>query len=157
MSHKRKESAKPKPSPPRACCPSVRERQSGNTNLRDLGAPLLQFSRPAVSNSVRPHGLQHASLPSITNSQSSLKLTHVHHVGDAIQPSQPLSPPPPPSFNPSQHQGLFQWSVPNVQPLFCLFLSQTDSSFALNTKSSPHGKALLPIWLNPDLADALAS
>ena len=35
--------------------------------------------------------------------------THVHRVGDAIQPSHPLSSPSPPAFNPSQHQGLFQW------------------------------------------------
>ena len=35
--------------------------------------------------------------------------THVHRVGDAIQPSHPLSSPSPPAFNLSQHQGLFQW------------------------------------------------
>ena len=35
--------------------------------------------------------------------------THVHWVGDAIQPSHPLSSPPLPAFNLSQHQGLFQW------------------------------------------------
>ena len=34
--------------------------------------------------------------------------THVHWVGDAVQPSYPLSPSPP-AFNVSQHQGLFQW------------------------------------------------
>ena len=34
--------------------------------------------------------------------------THVHWVDDAIQPSHPLSPSPPPAFNLSQHQGLFQ-------------------------------------------------
>ena len=34
--------------------------------------------------------------------------THVHWVGDAIQPSHPLSFPSPPAFNLSQHQGLFQ-------------------------------------------------
>ena len=34
--------------------------------------------------------------------------THVHHVGDAFQPSYPLLFPSP-SFNLSQHQGLFQW------------------------------------------------
>ena len=34
--------------------------------------------------------------------------THVHRVGDAIQPSHPLSSPSPPAFNLSQHQGLFQ-------------------------------------------------
>ena len=35
--------------------------------------------------------------------------THVHRVGDAIQPSHPLSSHSPPAPNPSQHQGLFQW------------------------------------------------
>ena len=34
---------------------------------------------------------------------------HVHWVSDAIQPSHPLSSPSPPTFNLSQHQGLFQW------------------------------------------------
>ena len=34
--------------------------------------------------------------------------THVDRVGDAIQPSHPLSSPSPPAPNPSQHQGLFQ-------------------------------------------------
>ena len=35
--------------------------------------------------------------------------THVHWVGDAIQPSHPLLSPSPPAFNLSQHQGLFKW------------------------------------------------
>ena len=35
--------------------------------------------------------------------------TPVHWVGDAIQPSHPLSSPSPPAPNPSQHQSLFQW------------------------------------------------
>ena len=35
--------------------------------------------------------------------------THVHWVSDAIQPSHPLSSPSSPTFNLSQHQGLFQW------------------------------------------------
>ena len=34
--------------------------------------------------------------------------THVYRVGDAIQPSHPLSSPSP-AFNLCQHQGLFQW------------------------------------------------
>ena len=44
----------------------------------------------------------HHQLPEFTQ-------THVHQVGDAIQPSHPLSSPSPPAFNLSQHQGLFQW------------------------------------------------
>ena len=34
--------------------------------------------------------------------------THVHRVGDAIQPSHPLSSPSPPALNLSQHQDFFQ-------------------------------------------------
>ena len=45
-----------------------------------------------------------------------LAQTHIHWVGDAIQPSHPLSSPSPPTFNLSQHQSLFQWvsSSPQV-------------------------------------------
>ena len=35
--------------------------------------------------------------------------THIHRVGDAIQPSHPLSSPSPLAPNPSQHPSLFQW------------------------------------------------
>ena len=41
--------------------------------------------------------------------------THVYHVGDAIQLSHSLSSPSPPTFNLSQHQGLFQWVSPSHQ------------------------------------------
>ena len=37
-----------------------------------------------------------------------LAQTHVHQVGDAIQPSHPLSSLSPPAFNLSQHHGLYQ-------------------------------------------------
>ena len=37
--------------------------------------------------------------------------TYVHWVGDAIQPSCPLSPPSLPAFSLSQHQGFFQWVI----------------------------------------------
>ena len=43
----------------------------------------------------------HHQLPEFTQ-------THVHQVGDDIQPSYPLSSPFTPALNPSQHQGLFQ-------------------------------------------------
>ena len=39
--------------------------------------------------------------------------SHVHWIGDAIQPSHPLSSPSPPAPNPSQHQSLFQWVNPS--------------------------------------------
>ena len=45
-----------------------------------------------------------------------LAQTHVHQVGDAIQPPYRLSSPSPPALNLPQHQGLFQWvsSLPQV-------------------------------------------
>ena len=43
----------------------------------------------------------HHQLPEFTQ-------THVHWVGDAIQPSHPLLSPSNPAFNLSQHQGLFR-------------------------------------------------
>ena len=49
------------------------------------------------------------STPGLPVHQQLLELsqTHVHRVGDAIQPSHPLSSPSPPALNLSQHQGLF--------------------------------------------------
>ena len=44
-----------------------------------------------------------------------LALTHVHWIGDATQPSHPLSSSSPPTFNLSQHQGLFQWASSSHQ------------------------------------------
>ena len=44
----------------------------------------------------------HRQLPEFTQ-------THVHRVGDAIQPSHPLSSPSPSAPSPSQHQSFFQW------------------------------------------------
>ena len=55
-----------------------------------------------------PRGLQHARLP-VLHYFLELAQTHVHWVGDANQPSHPLSSPSPPALNLSQHQGLFQW------------------------------------------------
>ena len=51
------------------------------------------------------------SMPGLPVHHQLLELaqTHVHWVGDAIQPSHPLSSPSPPTFNLSQHQGLFKW------------------------------------------------
>ena len=61
-----------------------------------------------MSNSLRPHGLQHTRLP-CSSPTPKLAQAHVHRVSDAIQPSYPLSSPSPPVFNLSQHQGLFKW------------------------------------------------
>ena len=44
---------------------------------------------------------------SLYHQHPELAHTHIYWVGDAIQPSHPLSSPSPPTFNLSQHQGLF--------------------------------------------------
>ena len=44
----------------------------------------------------------HHQIPEFTH-------THVHWVGDAIQPSHPLPSPSPPALKLSQHQRLFKW------------------------------------------------
>ena len=68
----------------------------------------VKFSCSVMSNSLWPHGLQHArpTSPSPTpNGYSNwCPLTWW-----CIQPSHPLSSPSPPAFNLSQHQGIFQW------------------------------------------------
>jgi len=54
--------------------------------------------------------------------------TRAHWVGDAIQPSYPLSSPSPPTLNPSQHQGLFKWvSSPHQVPKVLEFQLQHQS------------------------------
>ena len=67
----------------------------------------VQFSHSVMSDSV---WLMDCSTPGLPVHQQLLEFTqiHGHSVGDAIQPSHPLSSPSPPSFNLSQHQGLFK-------------------------------------------------
>ena len=76
---------------------------------RCLASYVIQFSSIAQScltlcdpmNRSMPGLPVHHQLPEFTQ-------THVHQVGDAIQPSHPLLSPSPPAPNPSQHQSLFQ-------------------------------------------------
>ena len=83
--------------------------------------------------------------------------THVHWVGDAIQPSHPLSSPSPPALNLSQHQGLFQWVSSSHQVEFLpitkfqflgtflqLFYSMTKLKFLI-TESG------LKVWYQPTM------
>ena len=69
---------------------------------------MTQFSSVAQSCSIPcdPMSCSMSGLP-VHHPLSEFTQTHVHCVGDAIQPSHPLSSPSP-SFSLSQHQGLFQ-------------------------------------------------
>ena len=70
--------------------------------------PTVQFSCSVMSDSATPMDCSTPGLP-VHHQLSELTQTHVHWVGDAIQPSHPLLSPSPPAFNLSHHQGLFQW------------------------------------------------
>ena len=68
----------------------------------------------------------HQQLPEVTQ-------THVHRVSDAIQPYH-LSPPSPPAFNLSQHQGLFKWVSSSLMwPKYWSF------SFSISTSNEYSG------------------
>ena len=66
-----------------------------------------EFSHSVLSDSLQPHGL--CSIPGfpVDHELPELAQTHVHRVGDAIQPCHPLLSPSPPAFSLSQYQGFF--------------------------------------------------
>ena len=79
-------------------------------NLKLLILPSVQFSSVTQScpTPCDPMNRRTPGLP-VHHQLREFTQTHVHRVGDAIQPSHPLSSPSPPAPNPSQHQSLFQW------------------------------------------------
>ena len=79
-------------------------KQINSSNSKLICSSVQSFSRVRLCNPINrstPGLPVHHHLPEFTQ-------THVHRVGDAIQPSHPLSSPAPPAPNPSQHQSLFQ-------------------------------------------------
>ena len=58
-----------------------------------------------------------------------LTQTHVHWIGDGIQPSHPLSSSCPPTFKLSQHQDLFKWVSSSHQVAKVLELQLQYQSF----------------------------
>ena len=80
----------------------------------------------------------HHQLPGLTQ-------THVHRVGDAIQPSHPLSFPSPPALSLSQHHSLFPMS------LFFTSGGQSIGSFSFNINPSNECSGLISFrmdWLH---------
>ena len=74
-----------------------------------LGNDSVQFSAVTQSCLILCDSMNH-STPGLPVHHQLLEFTqtHVHRVGDIIQPSHPLSSPSPPAPSCSQHQGLFQ-------------------------------------------------
>ena len=93
----------------------------------------VYFIRSVVSDPLWPHELQHTSLP-VHHQLLEFTQTHVHWVGDATQPSHPLSSPSPPAFNLSQHQGSFQTSQFFTSGGQSIGLSASTSVLPMNTQ-----------------------
>ena len=120
-----------------------------------------------MSDSLWPHGL---SMPGFHQQLPELIQTQVLWVGDAVQASHPLLFPSPPTFNLSQHQGLFYWVSSLHQVAKVLELQLQYQSFQwifrsmdignLISGSSALCKSSLNIWkfmlhilLKPSLKD----
>ena len=71
--------------------------------------------------------------------------THIHWVGDAIQPSQPLLSPSPHAFNLSQHQSLFKWVSSSHQVTKVLEFQLQHQSFQWTLRTDPFRMALLAV------------
>ena len=90
---------------------------------------LIQFSSAAQSR-LTLYDPVDCSTPGFLVCHQLLELaqTHIHQVGDAIQPSHPLSSPSP-TFNLSQHRGLFQWVSSSHQVAKVLEFQLQQQSF----------------------------
>ena len=82
----------------------VKQAKKKNTNTVSVEFSSVTQSCPTLCN------LMTRSIPSLPVHHQLLELaqTQVHQVGDAIEPSPPLSSPSPPALNLSQRQGLFK-------------------------------------------------
>ena len=93
------------------------------------------------------------STPGLSDQLPEFTQTHVHWVSDAIQPSHPLSCPSPPTFNLSQHEGLFKWVSSHMRwPKYWSF------SFSINPSNEYSGLISFRIdWLDLSVQGTLKS
>ena len=102
----------------------------------------VQFSRSIISDSLRPHELQHTR-PPVHHQLPEFIQTHVPQVSDAVQLSHPLSFPSPPDPNPSQHQRLFQWVNSSHEVAKVLEFQLQHHSFQRNARADLLQKGLV--------------
>ena len=97
----------------------------------------VQFSSVQLLSCVRLCDPMNRSMPGLPVHHQLLEFTqtHVHRVGDGIQPSHPLSSPSPPAPNPSQHQESFPMSQLFTWGGQSTGLSALASFFPKNTQS----------------------
>ena len=100
--------------------------------LDNLNIASVQFSRSVVSmNHSMPSLPVHHQLPEFTQ-------THVRRVGDAIQPSHPLSSPSPPAPNPNPASGSFPMSQFFASGGQSTGVSASASVLPMNTQDWSH-------------------
>ena len=99
----------------------------------------VQFSSVTQSCSTLCDPMNH-SMPGLPVHHQLLEFTqtHVHRVGDAIQPSHPLSSPSPPAPNPSQQQGIFQWVSSSHEVAKVLEFQLQHQSFNSSTRDQTY-------------------
>ena len=95
------------------------------------------FGRSVMSDSLWPHGLQHARLPCPSPALRACS-NSCPPVGNAIQPSHPLLSPSPPAFNLSQRQGLLH----SESVLHIRWPKDWSFSFSINPSNELHMLAL---------------
>ena len=118
---------------------------------------ILGTEEPSGLPSMGSHRVRHdwsdlaaaAGLP-IHHQLQEFTQTHLHRVGNAIQPSHPLSSPSPPASNPSQHQSLFQWdnSSHEVAKILELTLRQNYSKVLESKRLFGVRQGLIHIWFS---------
>jgi len=97
-------------------------------NSMDLIEPQFSSVTQLCPTLCDPMNCGRSGLP-VYNQLPEFTQIHIHRVGDAIQPSHPLSSPSPPAFNLSQHQGLFKWISSSYQVAKVLEVQLQDQSF----------------------------
>ena len=101
-----------------------------------LSLSSAQFSHSVVSDYLRPHGLQHSRSP-CPSPTLGVYSNSCHWVGEAIQPSHPLSSPSPLVFNLSQHQSLFKLLSTSHQVANVLEFQLQHQSFQWTSHNIP--------------------
>ena len=80
--------------------------QQSESIIHDTPTLFVVVQSPTHVQLIDTHGLQHTR-PPVLHSLPEFDQVHVHCIGDAVQPSHPLTHSSP-ALNPYQHQGLFQ-------------------------------------------------
>ena len=118
------------------------ERSTSSVQFSSVAQSCLTLGDPM--NCSTPGLPVHHQLPEFTQ-------THVHQVGDAIQPSHPLSSPSPPTPSPSQHQVFSNESTLHMRwPKYWSFsfsISPSDCPGGSDSKASVYsagGLGLIP-------------